>query len=185
MSFNSTPLFGGAITVSLPANFGDASQIRQIPDHQEVFLDADGFTSIVFEILEWVDKPSDEQALQYHFQDLIEDTGDSTNVLDQSEAVMLHVADKPVYTLNYIQTPPAQTGEQRRPQADFISIHLVLLRLKEKGTDILATVNVPHYPEQYVKVEGGKATKLMEDGEAVKEKILQTFEIKDWGLFDA
>jgi hypothetical protein len=104
-SFKSTPLYGGAITVNLPTGFGDArsgpslptpathrlttpSTIRQIPDHQEVYLDSDGYTSIVFEILEYVDKKTDDEALQYHFQDLVDGTGDSTNVLEQSSAEM-------------------------------------------------------------------------------------------------
>jgi hypothetical protein len=58
------------------------------------------------------------------------------------------------------------------------------LRLKDKGTDIVITVNVPHYPGQYASRGEGQPTKLMEDGELVKEKILQTFDVKDWGLFE-
>lgn len=42
----------------------------------------------MFEILERVEKPTDEEALQYHFHDLIEGTGDSTNILDQGMATM-------------------------------------------------------------------------------------------------
>jgi hypothetical protein len=37
----------------------------------------------VIEILEYVSKPSDEEALQYHFADLIEGTGDSTSIIAQ------------------------------------------------------------------------------------------------------
>lgn len=58
-----------------------------MPDHQEVYLDADGYSSIVIEILEYVDKSSDEEALQYHFADLVDGTGDSTNLLGQERAV--------------------------------------------------------------------------------------------------
>jgi len=39
----------------------------------------------VVEILEYVDKPSDEEALQYHFQDLVDGTGDSTTILKQED----------------------------------------------------------------------------------------------------
>jgi hypothetical protein len=63
------------------------SQIREIPDHQEVYLDADGYSSIVVEILEYVNKNSDEEALQYHFADLIDGTGDSTTILQQEKVV--------------------------------------------------------------------------------------------------
>jgi len=47
-------LFGGAITADLPTTFADVSDIRQVHDHQEVWLDRDGFTSVAIDILERV-----------------------------------------------------------------------------------------------------------------------------------
>lgn len=38
------------------------------------------------EILEYVEKSSDEEALQYHFADLVDGTGDATNILEQGRA---------------------------------------------------------------------------------------------------
>ncbi|KAK5937603.1 hypothetical protein PMZ80_010223 [Knufia obscura] len=89
-------LYGGAITVSLPADSIDGSDLRQIPDHQEVFLRQDTLTSIIFEINEYqtpatVDHanaisstgstnltttntsipPSDSAAATYHLNDTI------------------------------------------------------------------------------------------------------------------
>jgi hypothetical protein len=43
----------------------------------------------VIEILEYVSKPSDEEALQYHFADLVDGTGDSTNIIAQERVEML------------------------------------------------------------------------------------------------
>ncbi|ORY15830.1 hypothetical protein BCR34DRAFT_558141 [Clohesyomyces aquaticus] len=186
MSFKPTELYGGAIAVDLPAGFGDASNIRQIPDHQEVYLDGNGYSSIVFDILERIEKQSDEEALQYHFADLIDGTGDSTDMLNQGKTVMSKMPTLPVYMLNYIQTPPPRDPSHptsKRKTPNFTSIHLLLLRLKEQTTDIVITVNVPHYPDDYVKAGVGEATQLMKDGEVVKQKILDSFEIKDWGLF--
>ncbi|KAF2870969.1 hypothetical protein BDV95DRAFT_494373 [Massariosphaeria phaeospora] len=183
MSFQTAGLFGGAITVDLPAGFGDASNIRQIPDHQEVWLDGNGYSSIVFEILERVDKPSDEEALQYHFADLVDDTGDSTNVLCQGKSGMPKIPSNPVLTLSFIQTPQSNPNPKRK-EPEFVAIHLLLLRLPAQATDILATINVPHYAGEYVKpAEGQGGTSLMRDGETVKAKILESFDIKDWGLF--
>ncbi|KAF2000402.1 Mog1p/PsbP-like protein [Amniculicola lignicola CBS 123094] len=185
MSFKSVPLYGGAITVEIPTSFGDVSTIREVPDHQEVHLDENGYSNVVFDILEYVEKANDEEALQYHFADLIAGTGDSTNLLNQGTAEFKKVPNKPTYTLNYIQTPPPLSpSKAHRKQSDYTSIHFVMLRLKEQGTDIVITVNVPHYPGEYEKAkEGEGATKLMKDGEVIKEKILETFDIKDWGLF--
>lgn len=57
------------------------SQIRQVPDNQEVYLDQDGFTSIVFDILERVDvgeQNSDLDALKYHLSDIVEEDDTTT-----------------------------------------------------------------------------------------------------------
>lgn len=59
-----------------------------MPDHQEVYLDTNGYSSVVVEILEYVHKPTDEAALQYHFADLVDGTGDATNILGQAPATM-------------------------------------------------------------------------------------------------
>jgi flavin-dependent dehydrogenase len=67
-----------------------SSNFRQIPDNQEVYLDADGFSSIVVEILERVEKP-DPEALEYHFKDLItddeDDAAEKTRVWGRGSAV--------------------------------------------------------------------------------------------------
>lgn len=63
-------------------------------------------------------------------------------------------------------------------------MHLLLLRLKEQGTDIMVTINIPHYAGEYEKAEAGQETKLMKDSKAVREKMLETFKVIEWGLFD-
>ncbi|KAK5057552.1 hypothetical protein LTR84_011552 [Exophiala bonariae] len=50
-------LYGGAITVELPTDLIDSSDIRQIPDHQEVFLSRETLTSIIIEINNYVEAP--------------------------------------------------------------------------------------------------------------------------------
>lgn len=69
---------------------------------------------------------------------------------------------------------------------EFVYIHLMLLRLKEQGTDLMISVNIPHYTGEYEKPEDGGegVTQLMKDSEKVKERILETFDIKEWGLFE-
>ncbi|KAH7394155.1 hypothetical protein DE146DRAFT_617170 [Phaeosphaeria sp. MPI-PUGE-AT-0046c] len=183
MSFTNTPLFGGAITAALPSNFADTSQIREVPDHQEVYLDADGYSSIVIEILEYVDKSSDEEALQYHFADLVDGTGDSTNILGQERATFGELSDKSALSLTFIQTP-APPDRPNRKTPEYVYIHLLLLRLKEQDTDIMVTINIPHYTGEYEKAEAGQETRLMRDSKAVRDKMLETFKVVEWGLFD-
>lgn len=47
-------LFGGAITVDLPPGLIDASDLRQVPDTQEVFLSPHSDVSYIFDITESV-----------------------------------------------------------------------------------------------------------------------------------
>ena len=58
-SYTTRPLYGGAITVSLPSTLIDASDVRQVPDHQEVFLSPTTLTSLIFEINQYVNTTND------------------------------------------------------------------------------------------------------------------------------
>jgi Ran-interacting Mog1 protein len=69
-TYRPTPLFGGALHAQIPSSFIDVSALRQVPDHQEVFVQHDGFASIMFDVLERVDAASDEDAVKFHFDDL-------------------------------------------------------------------------------------------------------------------
>jgi hypothetical protein len=61
------------------------SEIRQVPDNQEVYLDKDGFTSIVVDILERVEKP-DIEALKFHLNDIVDEDAGETKVWTTGEA---------------------------------------------------------------------------------------------------
>jgi hypothetical protein len=65
-----------------------------------------------------------------------------------------------------------------------VYIHLLLLRLKEQGTDIMITINIPHYAGKYDKAAEGEETRLMMESKVVKEKVLESFKVVEWGLFD-
>jgi hypothetical protein len=93
--------------------------------------------------------------------------------------------NNPAYALTFIQTPPTPNPNPRRKAPEFTYIHLLLLRLKEQGTDVLISINIPHYPGEYEKASSeGEQTRLMKDSAVVKDKVLETFEVKDWGLFE-
>jgi hypothetical protein len=88
---------------------------------------------------------------------------------------------KPAYELTFIQTP---TQEERKKTPEFVYIHLLLLRLKEQGTDVMVTVNVPHYKGEYEVAEDGKETALMKEGKEVRDEVLRTLRVVEWGVFD-
>ncbi|KAF2144675.1 uncharacterized protein K452DRAFT_223072 [Aplosporella prunicola CBS 121167] len=186
-AFIPTQLYGGALTAELPAGFGDVSDIRQVPDNQEVYLDANGFASIIFDITECLDQSqagNDEEALKFHFHDIAGDTTDATNFWQSGTATFTKMPTFPAYTLIATQHP---TTASRRPQPDFTAILLILLRLEQKKTDIVITINVPHVPGEYPKDEvdfaAAKQGPLMDHAAAMRQQILETFEVKDWNLF--
>lgn len=68
-----------------------------------------------------------------------------------------------------------------------MGILLTLVRLEEKKTDLVISINVPHIAGQYVPgdvdPEKGKQGPLLERAVQMREKVMQTFEVKDWELF--
>lgn len=114
-------------------------------------------------------------------------------------------ASIPAYTLIATQTPRAAAPSagrdeegaggtaSRRPQQttapDFTAIILTLLRLEKERTDVLITINVPHirgeYDEDEVDLALGKQGELIGDAVEHAARIWETFQVKDWGLFDA
>ena len=83
--YRAVDLYGGALTTLLPSTFADVADLRQVPDNQEVYLDTEGFTSVVFDLLERVEKP-DEEALKYHLSDVV-DGEEGVKVWGMSQAV--------------------------------------------------------------------------------------------------
>jgi hypothetical protein len=45
------PLFGGMASIACPRRFEDVSNVRPVPDHQEVYTDAAADQSFIVEIL--------------------------------------------------------------------------------------------------------------------------------------
>jgi hypothetical protein len=75
----------------------------------------------------------------------------------------------------------------RQAKEDFTATLLTLVRLEKQKTDLLLVVNVPHIPGEYKKddidLPAQKLGKLIEDGLNIRQRVLETFEIKDYGLF--
>ncbi|RYP64211.1 hypothetical protein DL769_006757 [Monosporascus sp. CRB-8-3] len=193
-TFKTTPLFGGALVCDLPSNFADVSKLRQVPDNQEVYIDKDGFTSIIFDITERVGGAGsgaeiDGRALTTHLEELVGDDVETVKVWNTTPTLFSRLdEDIPAYTLIATQSPkPGEKASERAANPDFTAIILTLVRLERELTDILITINVPHikgeYDDEDVDLELGKQGKLIGDAVDYAAKIWETFKVKDWGLF--
>lgn len=63
-------LYGGAITCNVPQRFVDASELRAVPDNQEVFVDMSGDESAIIELLSMDASVPDMEAPVHYFNDL-------------------------------------------------------------------------------------------------------------------
>ncbi|KAI1136332.1 Mog1p/PsbP-like protein [Hypoxylon sp. FL0543] len=200
-TYKSTPLYGGALIADLPSNFADVSAIRQVPDNEEVYIDKDGFTSIIFDITERVGGPGsgpeiDGRALTTHLEEVVGDDLDRVKVWNTTPTVFSRLDDDiPAYTLIATVAPPKRdsasaSASDDRPatKTDFTAIILTLVRLEREKTDLLITINVPHikgeYDEDEVDLQLGKQGQLIGDAVDYASKIWETFKVKDWGLFN-
>jgi len=195
-TYKATPLYGGALVCELPSNFDNISAIRQVPDNQEVFVDRNGFTSIIFDITERVGSTSDTGpeedaiALKTHLEDIVDDDKDTLRVWNTTETKLSRLDSSiPAYTLIATTVSVGDRKKSSSAEPDFTALILTLLRLEKEKTDLLVTVSVPHmkgqYDEEEVDLELGKQGELIGDAVEYASKIWQTFKVKDWGLFDA
>ncbi|XLR04050.1 hypothetical protein HN51_058875 [Arachis hypogaea] len=80
--------FGGKLSSLFPHRFQDVSDIRQVPDHQEVFADATRDESLIFELLEYKHDVADNGSAVWFLQDLAnEQDAEGSVVIEQSEVL--------------------------------------------------------------------------------------------------
>lgn len=182
------------------------SNIRQVPDNQEVYLARNALGSIVVEITERVQPPdhpctTDEEALQYHYQDLIaagygrnkpeDEVEEETKIWRQLQTTVGNLGiNVPAYTLFATQKPKSPpVGDQTggKPQPDFVAILFTMIRLVKQKSDILISINVPHTPGEYdpseIDFEAGNEGPLLDAADDYMDQLLMSFKIEDWSLF--
>jgi len=144
-------LFGGAITVNLPAHFEDVSNIREVPDHQEVYIDKLTEASLIIELLDYDDSLSHDKAASYHYEELVQ-----CNEAEGAEILATGIISVPGF-MPFIDSAYPRCGLIGSQQVkkfkkagynpdkpvDDIGILLLLLRLTSVSTDLLLTLNVP------------------------------------------
>jgi len=193
----SKALYGGAITVVLPSSYHDVSSHRQVPDHQEVWLDLNGDCSFICEIVEAQSEVSPGEAAAYFWQDLCESNDSSEtqkwreindpDVLDpflpaQFREPKASPCDRVVFCCGWQTSTNSNNsigdvgGETNR-----VFICLAILRLHGVGAEMLLTLNAPQ--------KNCSSTLVLSDLEHETRAldtfrgILSTFEIRQWELF--
>ncbi|SCV66964.1 BQ2448_5610 [Microbotryum intermedium] len=180
-------LFGGAITTTYPSNLTDASDLRQVPDTQEVYLSNDSDLSLILEVLQLVEEEGSDRSLEagirYHFASLAYDNDAQSDSIESTSLPSRTTSDP------LLQGPITLKGTQtiskfNKPtsQADEVVIFLALWRIEDKRSDLVLTVNWP----KVVYDDEGKA-KDQKDGVGKAQKVFEDavrdLKVVDWGLF--
>jgi len=177
--FTQRQFFGGAIVCDVPTAWKDISDLRQVPDHQEVYLGADmpNEPNLVVEILEHQSTVSDREAPQYLFQDLAEanesqETSFKLRHPSPSSSEYVFFTGKGQQVIAMGRSHDIH-GNALQQEIRYSQIELGVLRLPQVGTDLLVTISQKKVA----------STDNSEPFSADFQRILSSFKIRDWNLF--
>ncbi|ORZ30912.1 hypothetical protein BCR44DRAFT_39052 [Catenaria anguillulae PL171] len=199
-----TPLFGGAITALLPPELIDVSNLRQVPDNQEVWVDstANQSASLIIELLHLDPQVSSEALATFHLsQVLLAASDDDDNSEPQYELLDASSLPDASCALSHSGFPiiakrvVAQVGHLHKFNQS-ANTHPVLLmvwvlRVPHVETDIVVTWNLPEgvlspgipgAPTTLARppVRLGGLDKALVDR---CEVVARSLKVVDWGLF--
>ncbi|XP_057448259.1 uncharacterized protein LOC130739843 [Lotus japonicus] len=189
------PLFGGEISSTFPNRFQDVSNIRDVPDHQEVFVDPSRDESLIFELLDFKHDVADNGSAAWFFQDLArEQDAEGTVVIEQSgvlEAPGLTHNNIPTVVTTAVGQMAISKGRQGREAQNIVKVYLANLRLKGVDTDVLITAYEPivinPLSESADTVGAGLAVPAAQAGCMSMDEVIKlavtNFKVYDWGLF--
>ncbi|ERM94432.1 hypothetical protein AMTRI_Chr04g252830 [Amborella trichopoda] len=189
------PLFGGAISSAFPNRFQDVSNIRQVPDHQEVFVDPNRDESIIFELLDLKRDVEDSGSALWFLQDLAtEQDAEGSLVIEHTGTVEpreLQHNDLQAVITTAVGQMAISKGRQGREAQNLVRVYLANLRLKQVATDVLITAYEPiiinPLSESARTVGAGPAASAAQFGCMpafdVFKLAVPSFKVHDWNLF--
>lgn len=168
-------LFGGAIETAVPSGFLDASDLRQVPDSQEVFLDPKSDTCcLIVELTESV-QFNGEQAARTQFEALSEDTDEKKSSIKSITKVNSQHKDMEIWIVEGSQCV-AKFNQVHNEQE--VQVTLGLIRIAKVTTDVL----IAYYRTSAVDAGQGLVANSQQAKEVVK-KAVEGFKVVDWNLF--
>ncbi|KAJ6763023.1 hypothetical protein OIU79_023711 [Salix purpurea] len=159
------PLFGGSISSTFPVRFQDVSNIRQVPDHQEAFVDPSHLAN--------------EQDAQ------------GFTLVEQSGVVEVPIGNVSVAVTTAIGKMGVSKARQGREAQNVVQVYLANLRFKNVGTDVLVVAYEPvlisPLSESAATVGAGLPAPAAQSGflpmAEVFKLAVSNFKVNDWSLF--
>ncbi|XP_058494080.1 ran guanine nucleotide release factor [Solea solea] len=186
IAYQPYPLFGGAMSTVIPHSATDISELREIPDNQEVFAHTHTDQSLIVELVEYQGQVSDQDSVRYHFEDI----AGSNKALEPGAFGVTSIVALPQSELSLSECSSAWmlTGTQcvskfNEEVKNVVTLHLGLFRLPQFSTDILITFNDPQSisPDSSSASAAGthRAPWTVQDF----ERLMKTLSLHNPGLF--
>ncbi|XP_053426289.1 ran guanine nucleotide release factor [Nycticebus coucang] len=138
------PLFGGAFSIVLPPGAIDVSDLRPVPDNQEVFCHRVTDQSLILELLELQAHVRGEAAARYHFEDVGSVQGARAVQVESVQPLCLeNLALRSCCQEAWVLSGKQQVAKENQQVAKDVTVHQALLRLPLYQTDLLLTFNQP------------------------------------------
>ena len=176
-------LYGGAITCLLPTPRVDISELRQVPDNQEVFTHPHTDQSVIVELLEYQNVASGLEAARLHYLDISQANNSTDTVILSHEVIDTNnTAMEKCISCHYLTgTQKIAKFNESVEESNLVRVQLVLYRLQEYGTDLVVTYNDP------VQISEGSSSKKGEGGkwdlQQFKE-VVSSIKVIDASLFN-
>lgn len=179
-------LYGGAITCEIPSDWRDVSDIRQVPDHQECWQEADGAVLVV-EILERRQNVSDADGAAFFFNDLAQANGASTPQDARFQPATLTLPNLPENStlcsgIGYQRVALGRevdiAGNRRAQEVRWIKVDLAAFRLQRFNTELLVTMSIPISDPNGPPAPGNNSS-----FDEQFQHIMSTLTVRDWELF--
>ena len=187
-------LYGGAIRASIPKPFLDVSDVRPIPDHQEMFSEVETDRSVIIELMSSPDNFPVETMAAQHWAELA-NVNDAAQVTLDTPTTSLSSADLPGFSqMKDIEwTASWCAGKQvvskyknEDNAANTVMLYLACLRLPKYETDLLVSLNDPVYIHQDSSSAGvidPNAFAAKGDGLELFRAIVSSIQVVDFSLF--
>ncbi|TFJ86956.1 hypothetical protein NSK_002043 [Nannochloropsis salina CCMP1776] len=174
-----------------PTHESATSDIRQVPDNQEVFIDDASDASLILELLDLERDKEGLEAATYFFNDLAEHNDAQNATIQYKEdlsgtSLVPNLAAYPTYAL--IGTQNVTKFHAADAALLPVRIYLVNVRLQQTGTDVLLTLNLPALAQAPAAASFNaamfvKGNVCPDSGMAALQEALASLTIRNWGLF--
>ncbi|TRY53554.1 Ran-interacting Mog1 protein [Cryptosporidium tyzzeri] len=184
MEYTNRKLYGGAITLNIPKEFDDVSNVRDVPDHQEVFVDGFSESSIIVEILDPIDFAGCRNVAEYYFMDISEFNSSLDTRIIYSEPLSTYSND-----LEISKCFGNQKLDKRYPDGirrEELDLYLLVLRVVSKKADIVISFNNPTgcaATKKSLHTNTDNRRHKEREIREIMDEILRSFTIKDYNLF--